>query len=129
MTSFDAVVIGAGHNGLVAATVLAQAGRSVLVVEASEHIGGGARTVEFAPGYRTSGLAHIVNRLDPYVVRQLKLDRRVTSGDPMPSVVLSLDKGPAVLRGAYGEMLDGVTEAEARAFQEMKRKLFSRRAS
>lgn len=123
MTSFDAVVIGAGHNGLVAATVLAQAGRSVLVVEASEHIGGGARTVEFAPGYRTSGLAHIVNRLDPYVVRQLKLDRRVTSGDPMPSVVLSLDKGPAVLRGAYGEMLDGVTEAEVRAFQEMKRKL------
>lgn len=123
MTSFDAVIIGAGHNGLVAATVLAKAGRKVLVLEAATSVGGAARTVEFSPGFSASGVAHIVNRLDPEVARILKLDRSVASGDVMPTVVLSLDKGPAVLRGAYGERIEGVTREEERAFGEMKRKL------
>nr|WP_316650762.1 NAD(P)/FAD-dependent oxidoreductase [uncultured Gellertiella sp.] len=123
MTSFDAIIIGAGHNGLVSATVLAKAGRKVLVLEASDAIGGAAKTVEFAPGYRTSGVAHIVNRLDPEVASVLKLDRSVSSGDMMPTVVLSLDKGPIVLRGAYGDKIDGITPEEQRAFNEMKKKL------
>jgi len=51
--SYDAVVVGAGPNGLAAAVVLAQAGRSVLIIEANERIGGGARTTELTlPGYR-----------------------------------------------------------------------------
>lgn len=123
MTSYDALVIGGGHNGLVAATVLAEAGRKVLVLEAGDRIGGGAATVEFAPGYRVSGLAHIVNRLDPHVIRHLKLDGAVTRGEMMPSVALSLDRGPAVLRGAYGETLEGVTAEQAQAFQALKDKL------
>lgn len=124
MTSCDVVVIGAGHNGLTAATLLAQAGRKVIVVEAGNETGGGAKTVEFAPGYRTSGLAHIVNRLDPEVAALLKLPAGVTRGNPIPTVILSRDKGPAVLRGAYGsEGIDGVSGQEAEAFQALIAKL------
>ncbi|MGH7618447.1 MAG: phytoene desaturase family protein [Gemmatimonadaceae bacterium] len=49
---FDAVVIGAGANGLTAALAFARAGRRVLVVDASDGVGGQARTIEFAPGFR-----------------------------------------------------------------------------
>ena len=69
MKSFDAIIIGGGHNGLVAAGLLAKAGRQVIVLEASDAVGGGARTREFHPGYKASGLAHIVNRLAPEVMR------------------------------------------------------------
>src|SRR5258708_13487021 len=46
------VVVGAGHNGLIAACYLARAGRDVLVLEQGTHPGGGARTEEIVPGYR-----------------------------------------------------------------------------
>ncbi len=48
--SHDAIVIGGGHNGLVCAALLAKNGRKVLVLEASDEVGGPARTEEFFPG-------------------------------------------------------------------------------
>lgn len=123
MTSFDTIIIGAGHNGLVAAGFLAQSGRKVLVLEAGETGGGAARTVEFAPGFRTSGLAHVVNRLHPQVISGLKLDRALFEGDAVPTVALDAQGRPAVLHGGYGETLEGVSETEAAAFAAMRKKL------
>lgn len=51
-TRYDAVVIGAGPNGLVAAATLAKGGRRVLILDSADEIGGHTRTVEFAPGFR-----------------------------------------------------------------------------
>jgi phytoene dehydrogenase-like protein len=53
MTAVDAVVVGAGHNGLVAANDLADAGWDVLVVEATPYAGGAVRSAELAPGFTT----------------------------------------------------------------------------
>jgi phytoene dehydrogenase-like protein len=70
----DVLVIGGGHNGLVAATMLAKAGRKVVVLERSDRPGGCARTSEIAPGFRCPALAHTAS-LDPAIVRELALDR------------------------------------------------------
>ncbi|HEV7322960.1 MAG TPA: NAD(P)/FAD-dependent oxidoreductase [Ensifer sp.] len=121
MTSFDAIVIGGGHNGLTAATFLARSGRKVLLVEASDTLGGAARGYAFHPGYSSPGLAHIVNRLDPEVAVALSLDDKPSA--PAPTVVLSPAGRHAVLRGGYGETIDGVSEDEAKRFQEMRGKL------
>ncbi len=53
---YDCIVVGGGHNGLVCATYLARGGRSVLVLEAAERLGGAAVTREFAPGFSRIGL-------------------------------------------------------------------------
>ena len=71
----DVVVIGAGHNGLIAATLLAKAGRKVLVLERSDTAGGCAGTGEIAPGFRCPTLSHWAS-LDPRIVRDLELVRR-----------------------------------------------------
>ena len=70
---YDAVIIGAGHNGLVCAFYLAQAGLKVRIVERRGIVGGAAVTEEFHPGFRNSVASYTVSLLQPKVIRDMKL--------------------------------------------------------
>src|SRR4051794_545878 len=74
MERYDVIVIGGGHNGLVAATFLAKAGLKTVVLERSDRVGGCARTTDLAPGFRCPTLTH-TTAIDPAIVRSLDLRR------------------------------------------------------
>lgn len=96
--SYDAVVVGAGHNGLVAAFYLARAGRRVLVVERREIVGGACVTEEFAPGFRASTGAYILSMLRPAIWTDLRLRQRgVMTDDAGPSLNLFPDGADLLL--------------------------------
>ena len=67
------LVIGGGHNGLVAAAYLAKAGKDVTLLERSDEVGGILRNSEIAPGFTAPGIAHTVGRLRQSVIKDLKL--------------------------------------------------------
>jgi len=71
----DAIIIGAGHNGLTCAYYLAKRGLKVAVLEASGNVGGAAVTDEFLPGFRNSAASYTVSLLNPKVIRDLELER------------------------------------------------------
>jgi phytoene dehydrogenase-like protein len=75
VSEFDAIVIGAGHNGLIAAAYLAKAGRRVLVLERRQIVGGACVTEEVWPGYRVSTAAYLCSLLRPEIVADLELTR------------------------------------------------------
>lgn len=70
---YDALIIGAGHNGLVCAFYLARAGLKVRIVERLDTVGGAAVTQEFHPGFRNSVASYTVSLLQPQVIRDMKL--------------------------------------------------------
>jgi phytoene dehydrogenase-like protein len=70
---YDAVVVGAGHNGLVCACYLAARGLKVCVLERRAVVGGAAVTEEFHPGFRNSTASYTVSLLHPKVIRDLRL--------------------------------------------------------
>lgn len=71
--TYDSLIIGAGHNGLVCAAYLAKAGRRVLVLERRGVVGGAAVTEEIAPGYRSSTASYVISLLLPEIERELRL--------------------------------------------------------
>lgn len=75
-THFDAIVVGAGHNGLVTAAYLAKAGQRVLVLERRDTVGGVAVTEEFAPGFRVDSCMQGTGWIHPAAWSELELGRR-----------------------------------------------------
>ncbi|HET9723953.1 MAG TPA: NAD(P)/FAD-dependent oxidoreductase [Actinomycetota bacterium] len=97
MATYDAIVIGAGHNGLVAAAYLGKAGKRVLVLEKRERAGGILDTVEIAPGVRAPGIVHTVGRLRRSVIDDLGLKRHgLELIEPSVRVFAPQPEGPAI---------------------------------
>ena len=93
MSIFDTIVIGAGSNGLVAATALAQGGRRVLVLERADRIGGKARVTEFAPGFHAPSLGLDAGWLPPSVAQGIRLAAPAMDDPELPMSVVSSDGG------------------------------------
>jgi phytoene dehydrogenase-like protein len=96
-TTWDVIVVGAGHNGLTCASYLARAGRRVLVLEARERIGGACTLEEFWPGYRVSPCAYVCGLLHPLVIEELDLTGRGLEWHPaMPGLFVPFEDGASV---------------------------------
>jgi phytoene dehydrogenase-like protein len=90
---FDAIVIGGGHNGLVAAAYLARAGKKTLVLERRPVLGGAAVTEEIFPGFKFSVFSYVVSLLRPEIIRDLDLPRHGLQILPLESTITPLDNG------------------------------------
>jgi phytoene dehydrogenase-like protein len=103
------VIVGGGHNGLVAAYYLARAGHKPIVLERRSVVGGCAVTGEIGPGYRCPTLAHSTGPLRPSVVRDLQLGRRVEFVEADPRVVsLAGDGVPLRLFRDHARTVDAI---------------------
>ncbi|WP_228044175.1 phytoene desaturase family protein [Streptomyces ferrugineus] len=103
--TYDAVIVGAGHNGLVAAAYLARAGRSVLVLERLDHTGGAAVSTRPFTGVdaRLSRYSYLVSLLPRKIVRDLGLDFRVRTRDISSYTPAERDGRPTGLLVGGGE--------------------------
>ncbi len=107
----DVIIIGGGHNGLVCAAYLAEAGLKVLVLERRGVVGGAAVTEEFHPGFRNSVASYTVSLLNPKVIADLDLhrhglrivERKVSNFLPLPD-------------GQYFMSAPGLTQSEVARF-------------
>jgi phytoene dehydrogenase-like protein len=124
--TYDAIVIGAGHNGLVAAAYLARGGMRTLVLERRDEIGGASLTGDLAPGFRAPTLAHTVGRLRPTVFRDLRLERHgLQLVAPRARAFLPLPEGGGVTLWAdpagTAEEFRGDRAADADGWRELDR--------
>ncbi len=99
-TSYDAIVIGAGHNGLAHAAYLARAGMKTLVLERRHLVGGAAVTEEVFPGFSFSVASYVVSLLRPEIIRELDLPRHGLEILPLDGTFTPMQNGDYLWRAA-----------------------------
>ena len=119
INKYDAIVIGAGHNGLVCSALLATAGKNVSVLEANDQVGGAAITREFADGYSVSACAHLLYKIQSQVEKDLNLNINLAS-DNLSTIVLS-EVGEHVTY--CGNKVTGVSESDQKNFAEFFKRM------
>ncbi|MCP3958093.1 MAG: NAD(P)/FAD-dependent oxidoreductase [bacterium] len=119
--TYDAVIVGAGHNGLVCAAYLARAGREVLVLERREIVGGCAATEEFAPGFRCPATFPSVETFDPEITRELQLESHGLRLLAQGGVLVPRFDGEALYLpppNGTGARAEGIPDSDAEALNE-----------
>ncbi|MFT4769610.1 MAG: phytoene dehydrogenase-like protein [Glaciecola sp.] len=121
MSTYDTIIIGAGHNGLICATLLARAGQRVLVLEANDRVGGLAADREFHPGFHAS-VAQSFYALSSDLVKDLKLAQHgfELSSNSLNTVALSLGESPVIIAE---HSVSGVSADDSSAYQKYRDQL------
>ncbi len=114
---YDAIIIGAGHNGLTCAAYLAKAGKKVVVLEARDTVGGMASTSEFAPGFKVSNGAQYATMLNTQVMRDLGISLEYAAKD-LPTVVINPDGNN--LRMSGDTVSGNLSDSDKAQFSEFK---------
>lgn len=116
---YDVIIIGAGHNGLVCASLLGKAGKKVLVLEANERVGGAAVTRPFADGYSVSSCAHLLYQLQPQVEKDLGLNVECAA-DKLGTIALASDGDHVRIRGGK---VSGVSDDDAASYRDFHKRM------
>jgi len=125
LNHYDTIIIGGGHNGLVCSTYLAKKGQKVLILEASDTLGGLAATREFSPGFKTS-VAQTISHFSSKVAKELNLASYGfdLTGKTMSNTALNLEGEHVVLKGAGSNAeLTGVSSKDAASYKEYQQLL------
>lgn len=125
MSKYDVIVIGGGHNGLTAATILAKKGKKVLVVEKRNVLGGIAAGEEFFPGYSTTGLLHDTSGVRSQVINTLQLEKHglVIDNNRADVTILSKDGKSVIIHSDVNRTADAISkfsENDAKAYKEYR---------
>jgi phytoene dehydrogenase-like protein len=125
---YDAIIIGGGHNGLVAAAYLAKAGKKTLVLERRHLVGGATVTEEIYPGFKYTVFSYVVSLLRPDIIRDLRLPEHGLTVLPLESTLTPLLNGDYLYRdGDHFRTLRDIarhSERDAGAYDEYSRDMY-----
>jgi phytoene dehydrogenase-like protein len=96
--TYDAIIVGGGHNGLVCAAYLAKAGKKVLVLEQRHILGGAAASDEIFPGFTFSVYSYVVSLFRPRIIRELELTRHGYQVIPLECTFTPFPDGESLTR-------------------------------